>query len=537
MRVVILDDEKKVLDLICALIDWDALGLHLCGTAGDGENALRLIEKERPDLIITDTKMPGLSGLEIVEKAHEMLPDAKAIVVSGYSRFDYAQSAIRQGVINYLLKPINKDELNGTLQRIIDGFNKQKAGELHIKDIEEHSRRLTQERNKESLLAMASEKTEGQSFAPLDLPLPISIVVTKIDSILFPCDIKTEAALEEHLIRRFDEAGEGRTVSAASSYYGPCIITAFGGTGDSQKASESILSECKKQQEIFRDFTFTVVYSPAVEKAGDAALAVQKALQGTELRLLRGTLQVIASPLADESEVADALHPLSSTAAKIDSTPVMSMFASMVNNDSDSYKKQRDSYISSFDAATARQVATQPPSPLAGIKEAVDVITEEVHVRITENTEAVKSLDACALAVNMSRTSKELIERMVLFLDCVYEAISRDSQEKCVRPVREAQRYIIEHYGDNMLCLNTIADSVSLSPNYLSALFKKNTGIGIAEYLQNIRMEKAKKQLTQTNDSIKQIAYSVGFNDPKHFSKTFKSAVGMKPNEYRKLYE
>lgn len=523
MRVVILDDEKKVLDLICALIDWDALDLHLCGTAGDGESALRLIEKERPDLIITDIKMPGLSGLEIVEKAHEMLPDAKAIVVSGYSRFDYAQSAIRQGVINYLLKPINKDELNGILQRIIDGFNKQKAGELHIKDIEEHSRRLTQERNKESLLAMASEKTEGQSFAPLDLPLPISIVVTKIDSILFPCDIKTEAALEEHLIRRFDEAGKGRTVSAASSYYGPCIITAFGGTEDSQKAAESILSECKKQQEIFHDFTFTVVYFPAVEKAGDAVFAVQKALQGTELRLVRGTLQVIASPLADEGGAADALHPPSSTAAQIDSTAVMSMFASMVNSDSDSYKKQREFYISSFDTATAR--------------EAVDIITEEVHVRITENTEAVKSLDACALAVNMSRTVKELIERMSLFLDCVYEAISRDSQEKCVRPVREAQKYITEHYGDNMLCLNTIADSVSLSPNYLSALFKKNAGIGIAEYLQNLRMEKAKEQLTQTNDSIKQIAYSVGFNDPKHFSKTFKSAVGMKPNEYRKLYE
>lgn len=80
MKVVILDDEKKVLDLICALIDWDALDLHLCGTAGDGESALSLLESAKPDLLITDIKMPGMTGLEIVEKAHEMLPGIKAVV-------------------------------------------------------------------------------------------------------------------------------------------------------------------------------------------------------------------------------------------------------------------------------------------------------------------------------------------------------------------------------------------------------------------------------------------------------------------------
>lgn len=124
MNVLVADDEERVCALICALIDWDALDLHLVGTAYDGIQALQLIKETQPDLVITDIRMPGLDGLQLISHAKELQPQLQFIIISGHKQFDYAQSAIKFGVGEYLLKPIKKAELNQTLQRMRESFDK-----------------------------------------------------------------------------------------------------------------------------------------------------------------------------------------------------------------------------------------------------------------------------------------------------------------------------------------------------------------------------------------------------------------------------
>ncbi len=127
MKVVVADDERRVCALIVALIDWDGLGLQNVGTAYDGLEAFEVIKREKPDLVITDIRMPGLDGLELISKAKALYPDLQFIIISGHKQFDYAQSAIKYGVGEYLLKPIKKQELNQTLQRMKNRYSEQSS--------------------------------------------------------------------------------------------------------------------------------------------------------------------------------------------------------------------------------------------------------------------------------------------------------------------------------------------------------------------------------------------------------------------------
>ena len=112
LSVVILDDENHIIKLLEVLIPWKELSLTYAGCARNGREGKSLIMDEKPDIIISDIKMPGLDGLSLISEIHDALPESEFIIISGFSQFDYAKTAITYGVRNYLLKPINKDELN-----------------------------------------------------------------------------------------------------------------------------------------------------------------------------------------------------------------------------------------------------------------------------------------------------------------------------------------------------------------------------------------------------------------------------------------
>ena len=115
LKIMIADDEDKICQLIYKLIDWSSMRMEVIGIAHNGIEALDLAKEYHPDIAITDIRMPGLDGLEFIEKAKEVDPNLEFIIISGYQQFEYAKKAIKYGVSDYLLKPIKKEELIGTL--------------------------------------------------------------------------------------------------------------------------------------------------------------------------------------------------------------------------------------------------------------------------------------------------------------------------------------------------------------------------------------------------------------------------------------
>ena len=138
LRVVLADDENKVILLMRKLIDWEALGDEIVGTANDGLRALELVGEKQPHLLITDVRMPGCDGIELIQKAKALQPKLHFIVVSGYRKFEYAQSALKYGVEDYLLKPLKQEELTGILLRLKEKLGQEAALEFQLKKSGEH---------------------------------------------------------------------------------------------------------------------------------------------------------------------------------------------------------------------------------------------------------------------------------------------------------------------------------------------------------------------------------------------------------------
>ena len=130
LSVLIVDDERAICFLLRKLIHWEELGLTCLGTASSGAEAYRLAREQKPDILITDIQMPGMNGLELIEKVQKEQPDTSFVIVSGYQEFEYAKQAIRFGVEDYLLKPIKENELNAILSRICK--KKQESSEVAV---------------------------------------------------------------------------------------------------------------------------------------------------------------------------------------------------------------------------------------------------------------------------------------------------------------------------------------------------------------------------------------------------------------------
>ena len=136
LRVVLADDENKVILLMQKLIDWEALGYEIAGTANDGLRALELVREKQPHLLITDVRMPGCDGIELIQRAKALQPKLHFIVISGYRKFEYAQNALKYGVEDYLLKPLKQEELTGILLRLKEKMGQEAALEFQ-KEVKE----------------------------------------------------------------------------------------------------------------------------------------------------------------------------------------------------------------------------------------------------------------------------------------------------------------------------------------------------------------------------------------------------------------
>ena len=147
LKVLIADDEQRVCQLLANIIDWSAYGFEVVGVVNDGLAAYDFLQRHTVNVIITDIRMPGCDGMELIQKAQILYPNMHFVIISGYSQFDYAQQAIRYGVEDYLLKPIRKKDLVATLETIADKYK------LEIQDVKKW-------KNIEELLEQSKEKVK-----------------------------------------------------------------------------------------------------------------------------------------------------------------------------------------------------------------------------------------------------------------------------------------------------------------------------------------------------------------------------------------
>lgn len=526
-RVMIVDDEERICKLIMALVEWDSLDMEIAGIARNGPEAIALAEKLRPDILITDIRMPGCSGLDLIGRIKESQPELEIAIISGYAHFEYAQTAIKFGVGDYLLKPINKNELNATLQKFKERILTRRAaggsGAPLFRKSENDLKRL-----RAGLIdQLISRKGEALSLDVLKQeyyfqaePGIFQAVWLKLDGRpetlteagLSVLTKKAESILESSLRPKCKELFFGRR---GSSYVG-FVNYQNGKQEEIRRGLKDCLNQLKSRQDLYDSVQISLAVGQAAEGPEALEASVYEASVIIKERLVKGTGRIL-----ERMPEASSLHE----------------------------QRLLEKYLRNMAHAVEVMSPEEGAAAVSELSEAVKMVKDvrgyEVlelihsgaslffgHLEIRNRTELLQEFDErcewCKSVEELFGLLKELLETHI-------GEIRKKHAQDADRPVRQAKEYIQNHFSEP-ITLEEVSGYVGLNPAYFSVLFKKTEGEGFAKYLIHLRMEKAKIFLRETNEPVAAICRRVGYNDVKHFTRTFEKDTGVKPATYRKLY-
>ena len=211
LKVFLVEDEIVVRESIRQMIPWMKFGFELCGEASDGEMALPLIQRQKPDVVITDIRMPFMDGLELSRMVKKELPETKIVIISGYHDFEYAKTAIAIGVEEYLLKPVSRQEFLGVLKKIRDCYDKERAQRIYYEEVEKEMRQYEQNSRRDFFEKLISGKYSLNEIYDQAAQQQIDIMASAYNIILFQLSGKESQRLwTEYYSDRIGDSGEDK---------------------------------------------------------------------------------------------------------------------------------------------------------------------------------------------------------------------------------------------------------------------------------------------------------------------------------------
>jgi two-component system response regulator YesN len=538
LKIIVVDDEELIRKgLVKALSNYET-EFQVLGEATNGLEALELICREIPDVVITDVKMPHMNGVELVKELEERYPEVKKIVISGFGEFDYVRETMRYGALDYLLKPLDDEQLILLLKKItsfIESDKKQKLAELNLQEkLNEGLPFLKEQFIFELITTSKFDKVEvDQKFDLYEIKLNPGkywVIIAGLDNYRWICrEAGVEAAKSKifKVKNCFDEI-LGRYFEPISCSYPGGQIYLISTSTEDPMLIQNVLEE---------GLALLDLNAPEIRVALSLGPPCNDILKLTEsyqqaVALLRQRFYCEKSSIIScRSIIKPTLNPDSKT----------DLFIDILNNLELSLKNclevgeyhQISDIFNEFSMLFKRFQF----DPLEVVK-----LLIEVYVRLRSSyPEFDKSLielygveESYPKNLESFDTYDLLLQENIKLYTEVIKKIVEIGNRKDKRLVKVIKDYINEHYYEP-ITLNMIAENIYLSPSYISDLFKKQTGENITDYLAKVRIEKAKILLKDLQIKSYEIGEMVGYKDPAYFSKVFKKVVGVSPNEYRNI--
>lgn len=532
LKVLIADDEQKVCQLICNLVDWESLGFEIIGVANDGVSAYKFVEEHAVDLLISDIRMPGCDGLELIQKTKMLYPSIHIVIISGYSQFEYAQSAIRYGVEDYLLKPIRKKDLIATLTKISEKYKEE------IKDVEKWQdiqKRLeeNEKKVKRSLLEDILKRPEkfGGFFSLEKINTEYHYWFSEKFYKTFIIKIMLENRKEDMDARRIllqksiellNDALAEKCNEAIFNIIDGKIYGLINGTEKEIELVERKLKKVKLDMVRLQDmFGTVVVYIALSEKFSD--------------------IQDILVNFHDAEEAMKNRFYFSEDSLLKRRESVGDSVKNYIDN---AFKKRFLNYIEILDTENIGKELENVRENLKNSKYRDGSIVLEVYKEIltlfyfginTYNISIPNQYEELQLYLENCGTIDEVITYIKQYI--LQSLLNWMEEKKYVetRPIKVAKQYISDNYY-KALTLDIVSKEIGFNATYFSSMFKKETKMNFLDYLKKIRVENAKNLLLNTDQTVEDISYAVGYSDIKYFSRLFKKLTGLTPTEFRKLY-
>lgn len=526
-KVVIADDEARVCRLVQALADWDTLGMEVAATASNGIEALELVERLNPDILITDIRMPGCDGLELIEKAKKLSAKLEIIIISGYAQFEYAQTAIRFGVGGYLLKPIKKEALMATLEKLGEIFREREASDTAMENLRKDSHKshaLLRNRLIEDLV-------DGQLAAPTAAQLrddygftlgegALQAFILKMDYDPDSFSVSSMAIVQKQAEELFAQAVlplciNGIMQFRRSAGYG--VLHFKNEERDAlRRALRNYLNQLEAQKFYFGSVEFSLALGSIAEDAEGLPLSLQKGEAALNERLLEGTGRLLE--YAPEASGAGIRHILSKYSRIME--------PALISLQADEVDKAVDALL---------EAATQEPG-MRGF-EFMELLLSAGRMFIARTCmqEEAQMLRRYEERLALCASAGKLFDCLRCLQRDILSATAQARENETLRPIRVAKQYIQQHYSEP-ITLEDVCSATGFSASYFSTMFKKETGVGFAKYLTRVRIDQAKALLQETNLPVSEICARVGYSDIKHFTNIFKKITSLNPGQYRKLY-
>lgn len=532
-KVLIIDDESIIRKGIKNIINWKNLECEVCADACDGIEGLELIKLHRPDIIITDIRMPGLDGLSMIKQVKMLVPNAKIIILTGFRDFDYVHEAIKCGAFDFLLKPTKIEELTGVLTKAVKEFNDQKLKFLEVdkfKRLYEQSIPVLREKFLYDIIygIITNEDEIDEKMKLFNIKISNFVLVIMENDF---DEKSTSSQYDKHLCQFgivnsfeevFAEKYEVISIMLNTSRVGFIIQKSDKTPIDIHEVSE----KCGELQEVINNgfgFTVTIAVSSNGTNAMELTDKLKECLGSLEYKSYIGNNSIIQysdlnsffryddySALENyQKQLLERIKAGNNELVKITTQNI----SKYVNTN-----KINISYLKNFYYSTLSSINNIRISVLA-------IDADKKHEEGKDIASLLKLIDKCDSVDELNSLLEEVSVRIA-------SRVNSFNNKSLKLILRKAIDYIHEHYNEQVT-LNEVAENIYVSTFYISRMFKKELGISFVDYLNDVRIEKAKELLKDVKYKTYEVAELVGIPDPHYFSKIFKKYAGMTPSEYK----
>lgn len=516
LKVLLVDDEPIIIEGLKKLINWDELGIACCLEAHNGMQALDIVRRERPNIMVCDMKMPEMDGIQLLKKARAEKYDLKVIVLSGFDHFEYVKSAMKYDVENYLLKPVDKEELTSTLLNIIDNLNQA----LYTKVRQRESFNILRENILNRLVTNRITANEFEDKAEF---LGISLKGDLFRSVVFDLpELNPDLDPDGYEWRNYgvfnivDELVAASGAGLVFRLISGSTVVLLGYPADKASPLDGLLNTCIESINRFIKADVLVCAGGEVRAPESIHLSFSEASRLLHCRYTSKRNRIIY--YEQEAKAAQATRLLLKTRL----TDI-------------------EDCIISCDENRARQLLDDlwKELELGGRFKQIqidDVCAEIVFLIVNVIKRCRLDLEEVACG-NASFAEFLEFERLSAFFDRMKELCANairllKNHKQAMVTIRGIIEYINDNYIQGM-SIKTLSSRFSISPAYLGQLIRNETGETFSDYLNKLRIKKAKELLSVTNHSVSDICMKIGYSDPNYFYKVFKKYTGINPSQFR----
>ncbi|NQD65422.1 response regulator [Bacillus haikouensis] len=519
MKVIMVDDEIQIRKGLKWKVDWDEEGFVIAGEASNGKEALQVIEEVMPDLVLTDVRMPVLDGMQLVKVLSDKYPVIKVIVLSGYADFEYVRSSLVEGVKDYLLKPVDPEELTAALRKSKSEIEAEKQRRMERDRMNQlHS----EEMREQYLLHLVKDEWAGMNISgerlsqlKLDVLAGEDIVVQFITVEIRSMDreqVKELFLPFKMLCRELSYEHEGIMSFYDTSYPNMIHFLCHHHSGENQVPI--FIQELQKSVSTYLNL--------------ETVIGLGKVVRGLS-QLKNGYISAVLSWSQSSADATSQLIDGTTSKQTIEFTDdaEWKLSNSMEQGEFENFQRHLLTTLAECDRQSVMSysfAASRVLFMLESIARKYDLYTEEMK----------KKMWNCQLCIweltSRERVKGELLELARMIAEKVSETRHSSNGTAIVENVRQ---YMDRHYA-NEISLTSLADQFHINSAYLSEMFKELVGQNFSDYLVNLRMDKARSLLMDEQLKIIEIAHLVGYSNSGYFSTVFKKRFGQKPLDYRK---